>query len=51
MDCLGRRVDDPGRTGEIVKVLGEGESVHYLVRWGDGHESIFYPGEETAMDT
>jgi len=46
---VGRRQGDPGRTGEIVAVLGEGEHVHYLVRWEDGHESILYPGEGTTI--
>jgi hypothetical protein len=41
----GRQVGDPGRTGEIVAVLGEEDHPHYLVRWEDGRESILYPGE------
>jgi hypothetical protein len=45
----GRRVGDAGRTGEIVAVLGEGEHKHYLVRWEDEHESIFYPSEGTTI--
>lgn len=45
----GRRVGDPGRTGEIIAVLGEEEHLHYLVRWEDGHESILYPGEGTTI--
>jgi hypothetical protein len=45
----GRRVGDAGRTGEIVAVLGEGEHLHYLVRWEDGRESILYPGEGTTV--
>jgi hypothetical protein len=32
------------RKGEVLEVLGEGDSIHYRVRWDDGHESIFYPG-------
>jgi hypothetical protein len=31
------------REGEILKVLGEGEGIHYLIRWEDGHESTFFP--------
>ncbi len=34
----------PPRRGEVLEVLGEGDSIHYRVRWDDGHESIFYPG-------
>ena len=35
---------DAPRKGEVLEVMGQGESVHYRVRWQDGHESIFYPG-------
>ncbi len=45
----GRRVGDAGRTGEVVAVLGEEGLAHYLVRWEDGRESIFYPGEGTTI--
>lgn len=31
------------REGEILEVLGAGESIHYRVRWEDGHESTFFP--------
>jgi hypothetical protein len=34
----------PPRTGEVLEVLGEGDTAHYRVRWDDGHESVFYPG-------
>ena len=34
---------------EIVAVPGEGEHKHYLVRWEDEHESIFYPSEGTTI--
>lgn len=36
-------VGTPKREGEILEVLGTGESSHYRVRWEDGHESTFYP--------
>jgi hypothetical protein len=42
-------VGDSGRSGEIVAVLGEGDHLHYLVRWEDGRESILYPGEGTTI--
>lgn len=33
------------RIGQILEVIGEGEHVHYRVRWDDdGHESLFFPG-------
>lgn len=33
----------PPRRGEVLEVLGSGESQHYRIRWDDGHESIFFP--------
>lgn len=32
------------RHGVISEVLGEGEHVHYRVRWDEQHESLFFPG-------
>lgn len=49
VEVAGRRVGDPGRTGEILDVLGPPERPHYLVRWEDGHESMLYPGEGTTI--
>ncbi|HEX6311780.1 MAG TPA: DUF1918 domain-containing protein [Acidimicrobiia bacterium] len=37
-------VGGPPRKGEILEVRSEDGHEHYLVRWDDGHESIFYPG-------
>jgi Ala-tRNA(Pro) deacylase len=48
VEVSGRRVGDPGRAGEILEVLGADEHPHYRVRWGDGHESVLYPGEGTT---
>ena len=49
VEVSGRRVGDRGRTGEILEVLGEGDHLHYRVRWGDGHETVLYPGEATTF--
>lgn len=51
VEVSGRRVGDPGRKGEILEVLGAAARPHYLVRWEDGHESVFYPGEGTTIRT
>lgn len=51
VEVSGRRVGDPGRKGEILEVLGAAAAPHYLVRWEDGHESVFYPGEGTTIRT
>lgn len=49
VETVGRRLGEPGRTGEILAVLGDDDHPHYLVRWEDGRESIFYPGEGTRI--
>ena len=37
------RVGHPPREGVILKVMGEGAGIHYLVRWEDEHESTLFP--------
>ena len=37
------QVGKKGRHGVVVEVIGEGEHLHYRVRWEDGHESTFFP--------
>ena len=49
VEVSARRVGEHGRNGEIVEVLGAEAQPHYLVRWEDGHTSIFYPGEGTTF--
>jgi len=49
VEVSGRHVGDPGRLGEIAEVVGAGEHTRYVVRWDDGHETIFYPGEATTI--
>jgi hypothetical protein len=44
------KLDSPPRRGEVIEVLGEGEHVHYRVRWDDnGHESVFFPGSTSHV--
>lgn len=45
----GRNLGDPQRKGEIIEVLGEGNVLHYRVRWDDGHDSIFFPGSNAHV--
>ncbi|MEX1009290.1 MAG: DUF1918 domain-containing protein [Acidimicrobiia bacterium] len=33
----------PPRRGTVLEVRGEPGHEHYVVRWDDGHESVFYP--------
>ena len=37
------------REGEILEVLGEGETIHYRIRWEDGHESVFFPSSSAHV--
>jgi len=44
-----RAVGKPGRTGQILEVLGEPGHEHYRVRWDEEHESIFYPSSDATI--
>ena len=46
----GRHVGDPDRAGVIIEVRGEAGGPPYLVRWGDGHDSSFYPAAGTVAE-
>jgi len=37
---------DLAKKGEVLEVRDTGGVEHYLVRWDDGHEGIFYPGSD-----
>jgi hypothetical protein len=45
----GPRHGDEERHGEIVEVHGQDGSPPYLVRWRDGHESVFFPAAGTVV--
>lgn len=45
----GHTVGDAPRTAVILEVLGEPEHVRFRVRWEDGHESIYFPGEDAVI--
>ena len=34
----------------IVEVRGEDGAAPYLVRWKDGHESVFMPSSDTLVE-
>ena len=42
-------LDAARRSGEVVEVIGQGESEHYRVRWDDGHESVYFPGPDARV--
>lgn len=46
----GRRQGDEVRHGVIVEVHGEDGAPPYLVRWEDGHESVFFPASGTMVE-
>jgi hypothetical protein len=37
------------RTGTILEVLRSGGSMHFRVRWDDGHESVYFPGSDANV--
>jgi hypothetical protein len=46
----GRHVGDADREGIVIEVHGEGGAPPYLVRWKDGHESLFTPSSDTVVE-
>lgn len=38
------------RAGEIMEVLGDAGHRRYRVRWDDDRESIFFPGDDVAIE-
>jgi hypothetical protein len=46
----GRHQGDEDRHGEVIGVDGPDGDPPYLVRWADGHDSLFFPssGAEIA---
>jgi hypothetical protein len=43
------KLDQARRHGDVLEVLGGGDSEHYRVRWQDGHESIYFPGPDAQV--
>jgi len=46
----GRHQGDGDRHGVIVRVDGADGAPPYLVRWRDGHESVFFPASDTEVE-
>jgi Domain of unknown function (DUF1918) len=46
----GRHVGDEDRKGVITAVHGEGGAPPYLVRWENGHESVFMPSSDSLVE-
>jgi hypothetical protein len=45
----GHAVGQAQRTAVIVEVLGDPGHERFRVRWEDGHESVFFPGEDAVV--
>jgi hypothetical protein len=46
----GRHTGDPDRDATILEVHGRDGTPPYLVRWSDGHESVFVPSSDTTVE-
>lgn len=46
----GRHQGDEDRHGTIIRVDGSNGAPPYLVRWRDGHESVFFPASGTEVE-
>jgi len=46
----GRHVGDEDRKGVIIEIHGPDGAPPYLVRWEDGHESVFVPSSDTLAE-
>jgi len=43
LTVIGRHQGDEDRHGTIIRVDGANGAPPYLVRWTDGHDSVFFP--------
>jgi hypothetical protein len=50
ISVAGHAVGVPGKTGEILEVVGESGHERFRVRWEDGRESIFFPGDDALIE-
>jgi hypothetical protein len=46
-----QHVDEQVRSGEIIDVRGPDGSPPFVVRWGDGHEALIYPGPDAEVQS
>lgn len=45
----GRHLADDDRQGTIVEIHGQDGAPPFLIRWHDGHESVFFPSSDTVV--
>ncbi|MCZ7527211.1 MAG: DUF1918 domain-containing protein [Acidimicrobiia bacterium] len=43
------KIGGPRRRGEVLEVRGEPGHQHFVVRWDDGHETVFFPGPDARV--
>jgi len=46
----GRHQGDEERHGEIIQVDGAHGAPPYVVRWRDGHQSVFFPSSDSEIE-
>ncbi|MGH3391535.1 MAG: DUF1918 domain-containing protein [Actinomadura sp.] len=46
----GHQVGEPDRRAEILEVHGKDGAPPYVVRWSDGHESVFFPSSDAVVE-
>jgi hypothetical protein len=46
----GRHVGDADRQGVIIEIHGEDGAAPYVIRWKDGHQSVFMPSSDTVVE-
>lgn len=46
----GRTVGAPEQEAEIIEVRGDDGTPPYVVRFGDGHEKLIYPGPDAEIE-
>ena len=46
----GPHVGDRDREGVVIEIHGKNGAPPYLVRWEDGHESVFVPASDTHVE-
>ena len=46
----GRHVADEDRQGTIIEIHGADGTPPFVIRWQDGHESLFFPSSDTRIE-
>ena len=46
----GHRIGEGDREAVVLEVHGPAGGPPYLVRWRDGHESVFVPSSDTVVE-